>query len=388
MSYNTRIYKYVSGIPLSVWSDFSEEKNIYFTKEYLTAFETHNSHNLQFFYIVIFNQNKAVSIAVLQVLEFDITQSNFVTNTNKFVQKIMDFISCLMKRNYVKVMICGSPFLSGEYGILINPTENKEEILTHLVKGIQTILNANKYLKKWVDVILIKDFFTESLPVTNKLKKNNYTSVQVDANMVLNLDENWKTFDDYLANFRSKFRVKAKKAYKQSASLVEKEFNAKEIIAHKEVLTKLYKNVFTKANFNWATLNLSTYAALESSLNENFIFKVYYLEDKMVGFMSGIINQNRLDAHYVGLDYDFNRTHAIYSRMLYDYVKIAIDKKLKHVYFGRTSGEIKSTVGAVPQELTAYLRHKKSIANFFFKPFLRRIKPSPFEQRFPFKKIS
>ena len=388
MSYNTRIFKYVSGIPTSVWSDFSDEKNSYFTKEYLTAFETHNSHNLQFFYIIIFNQDKAVSIAVLQVLEFDFTQSNFVSNTNKFVQKTMNSLSCLMKRQYVKVMICGSPFLSGEYGILISPKENKEEIFDHLVKGIQTILNANKYLKKWVDLILIKDFFTESLPVTNKLKKENYTSVQVDANMVLNLDQNWNTFDDYLSDFRSKFRVKAKKAYKQSAQLVEKDFSAEEIIAHKEVLTKLYKNVFTKANFNWSTLNLSTYAALKASLNEKFIFRVYFLDEKIVGFMSGVINQANLDAHYVGLDYGYNKSHAIYSRILYDYVRIAIDQKLKQVYFGRTAGEIKSTIGAVPQELTAYLRHKKSIANFFFKPFLRRIKPTEFEQRFPFKKNS
>ena len=386
MSYSTRIFNYVSEIPKTIWDCFIEDDNIYFSKEYLTAFETHNSHNIQFFYIVIFNQNKAVAIAVLQVLEFDYTQSNFATNTNKFVQKTMDTLSCILKQNYVKIMICGSPFLSGEYGVFIKSTEKKPIILEHLAKGVQTILNANTSLKRWVDVILIKDFFTQSLPVTHQLKKYNYTPVQVDTNMVLNLKDNWHTFDDYLADFKSKFRVKAKKAYKQSTHLIAKDFSAEDILTHIKTLTKLYENVFTKANFNWSILNLSTYAALKDSLQDRFIFKAYFLDDKIVGFMTGIVNQNKLDAHYIGLDYEFNKTHAIYSRILYDYVQIAINRNLKQLYLGRTAGEIKSTIGAVPQDLTAYLRHKKSFANFLFKPFLKRIKPTPFEQRFPFKK--
>ena len=386
MTYNTRIFNYVAEIPQTIWDSFAQENNIYFSKTYLTAFETHNSHNIQYFYVVVFNKNEAVSIAIIQVLEFDFTKSNFTSNTNKFVQKAMDSISCVLKRNYVKVMICGSPFLSGEYGILIKKGEDKPLILEHLVKGIQVILNANKYLKKWVDVILIKDFINHSLPITQQLKNYNYTAVQVDANMVLTLQKHWTTFDDYLADFKSKFRVKAKKAYKQSANVMVKDLTASEIIANQNRITQLYTNVISKAHFNWTHLNMSTYAALKETLQDQFIFKAYFLENELVGFMSGVINQNCLDAHYVGLDYQYNKSHAIYSRILYDYVQIAINKQLKKVCFGRTAGEIKSSVGAVPQELTAYLRHKKSIANFVFKPFLKRIKPTPFEQRFPFKK--
>ena len=49
----------------------------------------------------------------------------------------------------------------------------------------------------------------------------------------------------------------------------------------------------------------------------------------MVGFISGVINKNSLDAHFVGIDYQLNREYAIYQRMLYDYVEIAISKGLK-----------------------------------------------------------
>jgi hypothetical protein len=72
---------------------------------------------------------------------------------------------------------------------------------------------------------------------------------------------------------------------------------------------------------------------------------------------------------------------------LYDYVEIAIQKKIKTLNFGRTASEIKSSVGATPQDLTMYLRHKKSITNRILKLFLQRVQPTPFQQKIPFKSL-
>lgn len=387
MSYTTRIFNYVNEIPNQVWDDFSEVSNVYFSKPYLKSFEEFNSQRIQFFYIIISKDNEAISIATIQVLEFDFMGSDFTSNSNQFVQKVSDKLSGVLKRNYVKIMICGSIFLSGEHGIYIKPTEDKKLVLEHIVKGIQAIVNANKYLKKWVDIILLKDFITASLPITNNLKQYNYTPIQVDPNMVLTLNSDWKNFEDYLAAFKSKFRVKAKKAYKTSSNLVVKDFSANDINSYKKELVTLYDNVKAKASFNPEALNLSTYSDLKNVLKNNFIFKGYFLDGKLVGFMTGVINNSVLDAHYVGINYDLNKKHAIYSRMLYDYVTIGIQRQVREINFGRTAGEIKSTLGAVPQELTCYIRHKKSVANFLFKPFLKKVKPTVFEQRFPFKEL-
>jgi len=385
MKYSIRIFNYIDEIPELVWDSLSEANNVYFTKPYLKAFEVHNAHRIQFFYLVVYNGNEPISIATIQVLEFDFVQADFTSNSNKFVQNVSDRLSFLLKRDYVKIMICGSAFLSGEHGIYIKPNEDKKLVLEQIVKGIQAIVNANRYLKKWVDIILLKDFITKSLPIADNLKTYNYSPVQVDPNMLLALDSKWESFDDYLSSFKSKFRVKAKKAYKTSCNLVAKDFSATEVKQYKKELTRLYYKVKDKSSFNPETLNMATYISLKEVLKDDFILRGYFLDEKLVGFMSGVVSQNSLDAHYVGIDYDLNKKHAIYSRMLYDYVKIGIERKLGYINFGRTAGEIKSTLGAVPEELTCYVRHKKSLANFLFKPFIRKIKPSVFEQRFPFK---
>ena len=97
------------------------------------------------------------------------------------------------------------------------------------------------------------------------------------------------------------------------------------------------------------------------------------------------MNKNSLDAHFVGIDYTNNKEYAIYQRMLYDYIALGIKKKVNTINFGRTASEIKSSVGAVPQDLTVYLRHKKTITNQILSLFLKRIQPSVFKQKYPFK---
>lgn len=385
MNYSTRIFNYVDEIPKIVWDKLSIAKSVYFTKEYLNAVEVHNSHKIQFFYIIVSNNKEPVSIAIIQVLEFDFLDTDFTSNSNSFVQKTSIFLRSLMKRDYVKIMFCGSAFLSGEHGIYINPLENKKVVLEQIINGIHVIIKANKYIEKWVDIILIKDFISKSLPVVNKLKSYNYVPVQVDPNMLLKIRADWKSFDDYLNSFKSKFRVKAKKAYKHSASLIQKNFNSNDIKQYKNQLEKLYSNVKDKSSFNPATLNMATYISLKEVMGDDFILQGYFLKDKLVGFMSAVVNYSSLDAHYVGIDYKLNKQYAIYSRMLYDYVQIGINRQLRIINFGRTSGEIKSSLGAIPEELICYVRHKKSLTNLLFKPIIKKIKPTTFSQRNPFR---
>ena len=67
--------------------------------------------------------------------------------------------------------------------------------------------------------------------------------------------------------------------------------------------------------------------------------------------------------------------------------QIGIDKNIMILNFGRTASEIKSSVGAIPQDLTIYFRHKKRITNRILHLFLQRVQPTGFQQKFPFKDL-
>ena len=382
---NANYYSSVDEIPSQVWSSLNANENVYFKKSFLKSIEE-NHENLDFFYVVLLDKNgNPKCFGSIQIIDFFFeTVKNDLESIAKKVKEFGQKLHLFPKKKPFKLLICGNTFVSGEHGILIANGFDKKQTIKELAKAILNYVNSND--KYQIDAFLLKDFVNESLSITNELKDYNYHPFSVEPNMVLHIDENWRTFDDYLQALKTKFRVKAKKALKLSKNLSVKDVTKDSISQQLFEMEELYKKVAKNASFNLSDFNLNTYKEFINHLDNNYIIKTYYLEDKMVGFMSGVINNNSLDAHFVGIDYSLNRELAIYQRMLYDYIKIAIDNNLKTLNFGRTASEIKSSVGAEPQDLTMYLRHKKSITNKIIKLFLMRVQPTPFRQNLPFKK--
>ena len=102
MNLTKEIYHYVSDIPDQVWEDLNES-SIYFSKSYLKAFEAHNANSIRFNYIIIFRETRAVSIATVQIVEFDFSETDLSSNSNKFIQTILHRLHCFIKKDYVKI---------------------------------------------------------------------------------------------------------------------------------------------------------------------------------------------------------------------------------------------------------------------------------------------
>lgn len=384
---DTLFFSDVNKIPAKIWQELSVT-NIYLEHSYLNALQKNHSE-IAFYYIVLKdNKEQAIALATIQILDLyiDSIKDNYQTivkNIKKFGKKL----HLLKNEEKFTFLLCGNPFISGEYGIKINPNENKKEVVNQLVEAISVLVGSSTILKKSVDVFLLKDFLNESLSITNRVEKYNYHPFSVEPNMVLTLNENWETFEDYLTAMKTKFRVKAKRALTLSKPLEIKKVTKENFSSQIKSINQLYAKVADNSSFNLVNFNGQAYQDFINNFNENYLLQTYWLVDKMVGFISGLINGNSLDAHFVGIDYEINKKYAIYQRMLYDYVAIGINHKLKVINFGRTASEIKSSVGAVPEELTMYVRHKKTIPNKLLKLFLQKIEPVAFTPKKPFKQI-
>jgi predicted N-acyltransferase len=384
---NARFFSSIDEIPIETWAALQCEENSYFHPDFLKSIEK-NHPEITFSYIVLVDKDcQPIAFATIQIINFFL--DGIKNDLELIIRKIKNIgrkLHIIPHKKPLKLLISGNTFVSGEHGIFIKENQNKKSVIKELAKAIVHFVNADKKLK--IDAFLLKDFVNESLFITNELKNYKYNPFSVEPNMMLKIDKNWQNFDDYLSAMKTKFRVKARKAFTQSAEIKIEKVTRNNIAEQLPEMTMLYKKVASKADFNLGDFNLETYKDLKEKLGENYVLKTYWLHGKIVGFISGIINKNSLDAHFVGIDYQLNREYAIYQRMLYDYIEIAIYKKLKIINFGRTASEIKSSVGAVPQDLTMYLRHKKRITNKILKLFLQRIQPTPFQQKFPFKQLT
>jgi predicted N-acyltransferase len=373
----------IDEVPSQIWDALECKENSYFQPNFLKSLEK-NHPEIIFSYIVLVDQKKQpTAFASMKIIDF---RTDSIKKGFPFLINFGRKLRVLPAKKPLKILICGNTFVSGEHGIFINKKQNKKAIIKELAKSINYFVNSDKKLKKQIDAFLLKDYAQESLSITNELKKFNYHTFSVEPNMKLELQKDWQTFDDYLAALKTKFRVKARKAFALSVQLRTEEVTLKNIDQKLPKMTALYEKVASNASFNLVDFNLETYKDLKEKLGENYILKTYWLDDEIVGFISGMINNDSLDAHFVGIDYQLNKSHAIYQRMLYTYIEIGIEKRLKTINFGRTASEIKSSVGAVPQDLTMYLRHKKTIKNRILKLLLQRVQPTAFQQKFPFKK--
>ncbi len=383
---NARYFSSVTEITAEIWQELDCENDGYFNTKYLLALEKNNPQVI-FSYIILVDKNqRPTAFATIQIVDF------YLDSVLNNLQSAIEWIKCTGRKLRIispekpfKLLTCGNIFVSGEHGIFIKQGQDKKKVIKELAKAILHFVNSDATFKKEISAFMLKDFIKKSLFITDELHDYSYSSFNVEPNMVLHLNENWNTFDDYLAAMKTRFRVKAKKALKVSADLQVKEVTLENIDELLPKMTSLYKTVSSKAGFNLGNFNLNTYKSLKENVGEDYVLKAYFIEDKLVGFLSGMINQQTLDAHYVGIDYSKNREYAIYQRMLYDYIQIALDNNILKINFGRTASDIKSSVGAVPEDLTIYLRHKKSIPNRLLSIFLKRIEPTAFHQKHPFK---
>ena len=381
---NVQYFNTVSEISTDIWQQLGCTDNLYFHPKYLKSLQE-NNRNIRFAYMVLFDKkNIAVAFATIKIVDF------YLDSVQNDMKSVVDWIKYLGRKLHLlspeeafKILTCGNIFVSGEHGIFIKNNQNKNKILKKIAKSVVNFSGINP--QNNVDFFMLKDFENESLLITDDLHERGYNSFNVEPNMVLYLHENWNDLNDYLAALKTKFRVKARKAFKLSAVLKTEDITADRLKDLLPEMTTLYKTVSNKSSFNLGDFNLQTYKSLKDNIGDNYFLKAYWLEDKLVGFLSGILNKNSLDAHFVGIDYTHNKEYAIYQRMLYDYIALGIKKKVNTINFGRTASEIKSSVGAVPQDLTVYLRHKKTITNQILSLFLKRIQPSVFKQKHPFK---
>ncbi|WP_299838271.1 GNAT family N-acetyltransferase [uncultured Tenacibaculum sp.] len=383
---NANYYPTVEDIPEHIWKELNCTNDLYFNPNYLSAISKYHE-DIDFWYVVLFDDHyKPIAFSTVQVVNFYLDSvQNELQSIVEFLKKIGRKLHLLSDQKPLKILTCGNTFVSGEHGIFIKEGQDKQKVIKQIAKSVLHLVNDEGHFDYKVSGFMLKDFEHESLFISDELLGYNYHSFNVEPNMLMQIDEDWSDFNDYLAAMKTKFRVKAKKAMERSASLEEIDITESNIDMYLKDMEKLYKNVSSKAGFNLGEFNLLSYAVLKENLKRDYIIKGYLLNNKLVGFLSGMINQGNLDAHFVGISYQYNRKYAVYQRMLYDYINIAIAHKLKQINFGRTASEIKSSVGAEPQDLTIYFRHKNSIPNKILKCFIDKIQPTPFQQKHPFK---
>tara|TARA_B100001057_G_scaffold162411_1_gene163054 strand:+ start:2427 stop:3554 length:1128 start_codon:yes stop_codon:yes gene_type:complete len=373
----TKIHKSIGAVDASFLKKINPQNNVYFSKTLLHSFEVSNP-KIEMRYVCVSDHDNPQALALVQIVELSV---DVILKNIKATALSRCLLSLLLWKEHIKIMFCGNVFLSGEYCLSFSEKTKREKAVKEIGRALDTISKSVNPLH----AIFIKDFEKKALDYSQGFESFGFTNIKVEPNMLVHLKPEWKSFEDYKDALKSKYRVKANKADSKSQALEGRFMSKNDIESAQKALQNLYQNTIDNANFNAQVLNLKTYIELKSFYKDDFIVKGYFLDGEIVGFLSALKNRSHLDAHFIGLNYRLNKAHAIYPRILNDYVRIGIENKVSVINLGRTASEIKTTIGAVPLDLSCYIKHKSPFINALVRPFFRRIQIKSFKQHSPFK---
>ncbi len=373
----TKIHKSIGAVDASFLKKINPQNNVYFSKTLLHSFEVSNP-KIEMRYVCVSDHDNPQALALVQIVELSV---DVILKNIKATALSRCLLSLLLWKEHIKIMFCGNVFLSGEYCLSFSEKRKREKAVKEIGRALDTISKSVKPLH----AIFIKDFEKKALDYSQGFESFGFTNIKVEPNMLVHLKPEWKSFEDYKDALKSKYRIKANKADSKSQALEGRFMSKNDIESAQKALQNLYQNTIDNANFNAQVLNLKTYIELKSFYKDDFIVKGYFLDGEIVGFLSALKNRSHLDAHFIGLNYRLNKAHAIYPRILNDYVRIGIENKVSVINLGRTASEIKTTIGAVPLDLSCYIKHKSPFINALVRPFFKRIQIKSFKQHSPFK---
>ena len=131
-----------------------------------------------------------------------------------------------------------------------------------------------------------------------------------------------------------------------------------------ELLHALYMKVYGRAGFRLGCLQQEDFALLKEEMGEGFQLWVATLDGDIIGFHCGMCDGREVEAYFVGFEGSHNKSHALYQRMLLEFIQWGLREGCRGVNLGRTALDIKASLGAEPQRLVLHERMRNPLVHW------------------------
>lgn len=377
-----KIYTSTEQLP-TTW-DILTKKNLFLSKEYMQILERSAPQNMECYFIGLFLENALVGIALSQYINLNKLES-FGERDRCVKTAVRNF---LFKRYSSQVLLVGNNMLTGQNSFSFSGTINAKLGLETLKKAAEKIVANLKKRGINIHLLSFKDYYESENESFQNAGFKDYYRFSTQPNMVFSIDKKWQSEQDYIDAFSKKYRDQYKRARKKAEGIVKKKMHIGDILKHEETIYELYFQVAKNAYFNTFFLSKNHFRIFKEILKDKFLFYGYFQEGKLIGFNTLIKNGNTMDTYFLGYDESLQRDKMLYLNMLYDMVAYSINKGFREIVFARTALEIKSSIGAKPQQMFGYIKHKNRFLDSNIGFIFKYLEPDiHWNERNPFKLI-
>lgn len=332
-------------------------------------------------FIGVFKNETLVGVCLTQFLNLNLLES-FGERDNCIKTNIRNFVF----KNYCShVLFIGNNMLTGQNAYEISNKITSKEMTEVLKLAVEDLKIKFKSQKTKIHLTVFKDFDAK---LSEELSSSfdQYYKFTTQPNMLFSIKEEWKTEQDYINALSKKYRDQFKRARKKIVDVEKRKLSCEEIKKYEDTINDLYHHVAQNAPFNTFFLAENHFCEFKKTVDDNFLFYGYFLNDKMIGFNTLVKNGNVMDTYFLGYDNSIQKEKMLYLNMLYDMIAYSIKKEYKEIVFARTALEIKSSVGAKPEEMFGFLKHSNPLIDKGISKFFNYLEPkTEWKERNPFK---
>jgi predicted N-acyltransferase len=379
-AFSFKIYSSAKVLPAN-WDSLAIN-NIFLSKDYLTVLEDAAPKNMVCHFIGLFLDEELVGLALSQCIDLRDVHS-FGERDQRLKTKLREIV---FKKFISNVLVMGNNMLTGQNGCFFSeklPRKQGVILLKTVAEELCEIFNRDG---KKIHLSIFKDFSKSEVEPFEIPEFKSFYKFKTQPNMLFQIRESWKEFDDYILDKSKKYRDQYKRARKKAEGISKKKLSLEEITTYNSRIYQLYMNVAKNAPFNTFYLPENHFLLFKKSLKDNFLFYGYFIGEELIGFNTLIKNGSDIDTYFLGYDEKYQREKMLYLNMLYDMIGYSINKGYKRIVFARTALEIKSSVGARPINMYGLIRHSNPLVNLVVSKMFSYFEPKiEWQERNPFK---
>ncbi len=371
------------------WDQLTAAKSFFLRRPYLKVLEEHRPENLSLRFAIIFKGRKPVAAVVMQILEVSadrllkgtVTEKPEKPSIRQTWLPVMRKVSVHVRE---RILVCGNLLSWGCHGIAFAPDEDPAKLWPAVAEAIYRVRRAER-LSGQTDFALIKDLAEVDAPGSESLKRFSYRPVETDPNMVLELSPEWRSYQDYLNNLDKKYRRSAQQILKKVESAGCQVETLSDVEAHGDRLHQLYLKVHANNAMRLVTLTPGFLPAIARASGKEFRCNVIRRGEELLGFVTTVHDGPTGIGWYIGFDRTAAMELPLYLRLLHAEIGDAISLGCRRLSLGRTALEPKARLGAKPEPMHVWVRHRVPVLNVALRKILEAIPHGEAPERNPFK---
>ena len=345
------------------WDHVTSHDSRFLSRRYLRVLEQAGPENLRQCYALIFRDREPVAAIAAQSVTVSVSRLRKKSSSNGRLDRLEE-----------KMLVCGNLLSWGMHGISFAPNVDQQALWPAVAEAVYRLRRVDKLFGDTA-FVMVKDIPDAYASAASALSRFSYRELETEPNMVLDISPQWKSYDDYLASLTSKYRKQAKQIDNEvaAAGCVVEEITTDAIARNAELLHALYLQTHKNARLRLVTLPVTFLPTLARELGDDMRFTVLKKDDQLLGFVTTVKDGETAVGYYIGFDRKANADIPIYFRLLQAVIGHAMALGCKRLSLGRTALQPKARLGARPDPMRVWIRHRIPMLNLIVHGLLRTL---------------